>query len=91
MQCMAQIKSATTQRRSRDPFEDFFSDPFFNRNMKNVQVTLNTKPQKIKVKPLPQKNKPESFKGAVGKFSFSSSLDNDSISSNDAINIKLKT
>lgn len=90
MQCMAQIKSATKQRKSRDPFDDFFNDPFFNRNMKNVQVTLDTKPQKINVKPLPQKNKPESFKGAVGKFSFSSTLDNDSISSNDAINIKLK-
>lgn len=90
MQCVAQIKSNTTQRRSRDPFESFFNDPFFNRNMKNVEVTLNSKPIKITVKELPQKGKPESFTGAVGRFSFSSSLDNDSISANDAINISLK-
>ena len=44
----------------------------------------------IKVKPLPQEGKPDSFTGAVGKFSFTSSIDNDSISANDAIGITLK-
>lgn len=90
MQCVAQIRVESTRTRSRDPFEDFFSDPFFNRNVKNVQVALKTDALTINVKPLPQKGKPESFTGAVGKFSFSSSLDSDSIMSNDAINISLK-
>lgn len=90
MQCVAQLRVESTRKRSRDPFENFFNDPFFNRNVKNIQVSLKTDQLTINVKPLPQKGKPESFTGAVGKFSFSSSLDNDSINANDAINISLK-
>jgi len=90
MKCVAQIRVESNRTRSRDPFEDFFNDPFFNRNVKNIEVLLNTNKVTINVKPLPQQGKPESFKGAVGKFSFTSSLDNDSIMSNDAINISLK-
>ena len=90
MQCVAQLKIEGQKRRSRDPFESFFNDPFFNHNVKNVQVQLSSYPVKIKVKPLPQEGKPDSFTGAVGKFSFTSSIDNDSISANDAIGITLK-
>jgi len=90
MQCVAQLKIEGQRRRSRDPFESFFNDPFFNHNVKNVQVQLSSYPVKIKVKPLPQEGKPDSFTGAVGKFSFTSSIDNDSISANDAIGITLK-
>ena len=90
MKCVAQLRVESNRRKSRDPFEDFFGDPFFNRNVKNIQVVLNTDAVTINVKPLPQAGKPESFTGAVGKFSFSSSLDNDSIGANDAISINLK-
>ncbi len=90
MECVAQLRVENKKRNSRDPFADFFNDPYFNRNVKNIQVSLSTKPIKIKVKDLPQAGKPDSYTGAVGRFSFSSSLDNDSISANDAINISLK-
>ena len=90
MECVAQLRVENNRRRNRDPFDDFFGDPFFNRNVKNIQVKLSTKPVTINVKPLPQAGKPDSYTGAVGRFSFSSSLDNDSITSNDAISINLK-
>lgn len=90
LNCVAQIQVQNKRRRSRDPFDDFFNDPFFNRNTKNVEVTLKSQKLLINVKPLPQQGKPDSFTGAVGKFSFTSTLDNDTISTNDALNLNLK-
>jgi hypothetical protein len=50
----------------------------------NQEVTLTNKPLFIVVKPLPDKDKPASFKGAVGNFTLTASLDKDSISTDDA-------
>lgn len=90
LKCVAQVQVQSNRRRSRDPFEDFFNDPFFNRNIKNVEVFLQSKKIEVNVKPLPQIGKPDSFTGAVGKFSFKSEIDHDSITTNDAINLTLK-
>lgn len=90
LKCVAQVQVQAKRRRSRDPFEDFFNDPFFNRNVKNVEVFLKSKKIEVNVKPLPQAGKPDSFTGAVGKFSFKSEIDHDSITTNDAINLTLK-
>jgi len=90
LKCVAQVQTQSKRRRSRDPFEDFFNDPFFNRNIKNVDVFLKSKKIDINVKPLPQVGKPESFTGAVGTFSFKSEIDHDTITTNDAINLSLK-
>jgi len=90
LKCVAQVQVQSKRRRSRDPFEDFFNDPFFNRNIKNVEVFLKSKKIEVNVKPLPQVGKPESFTGAVGKFSFKSEIDHDSITTNDAVNLSLK-
>lgn len=90
MDCVAQIKIKTTSKsRSNDPFESFFNDPFFNRNMKNVQTTLISKPITINVKSLPQVGKPESFTGAVGNFNFKSELDKNTLNANDALTLNI--
>lgn len=89
LKCVAQVQ-VQSKRRSRDPFDDFFNDPFFNRNVKNVEVFLKSKAIEVNVKPLPQAGKPDSFTGAVGKFSFRSEIDRDSITTNDALNLSLK-
>jgi len=90
MDCVAQIKIKTTKKtRSNDPFESFFNDPFFNRDMKNVQTTLASKQVTINVKPLPQVGKPESFTGAVGDFTFKSELDKSSLTTNDALTLSV--
>ena len=62
---VAQLKVKQNDH-ANDPFEDFFNDPFFNRNVRNVELTLATKPVTLEVKPLPEAGKPLSFKGAVG-------------------------
>ena len=88
--CNAQIRVQSKRHKSYDPFEDFFNDPFFNRNVKNVETTLISKPIRINVKPLPQMDKPDSFNGAVGEFNFVSELENDHLKANDALTLKIK-
>lgn len=46
-------------------------------------VTLETKPLPITIKPLPEKHKPAGFNGAVGDFSIQASLANRNITSQD--------
>jgi hypothetical protein len=46
-------------------------------------ITLDTKPVTITVKPLPEENKPLSFNGAVGNFSVEASLNNKTIAADD--------
>lgn len=89
LDCVAQIQMQTKRRRSNDPFEDFFNDPFFNRNMRNIEVTLKSKPIVIDVKPLPIKGKPESFTGAVGDYRFNSDIDRNQLTTNDALTLKV--
>lgn len=47
-------------------------------------VDLSSKPVTINVKPLPDKNKPADFKGAVGKFTLQAELKNKTIATEDA-------
>ncbi len=48
------------------------------------KVTLKSKPVTISVKPLPDTNKPASFKGAVGKFSLNATIERNTFSTDDA-------
>ena len=52
-------------------------------------VTLKSKPVEILVKPLPEENKPADFKGAVGNFTISSSVQKNNITTDDAGNLKV--
>ncbi len=52
-------------------------------------VTLQSKPVEIIVKPLPEENKPADFKGAVGDFRITSSLERNNITTDDAGNLKV--
>ena len=54
-----------------------------------MPVLLKSKPAKIKVKPLPS-NAPDSFKGAVGTFKFTTSLTPKNLKVNDALNYTIK-
>ncbi len=90
LECNVQIR-VQRKRRSRgyDPFEDFFNDPFFNNNVKNIKKVLRSKPIVINVKPLPQKDKPAGFSGAVGSFTFKSILDRNNLTTNDALTLDI--
>lgn len=85
LECTAQIQVKTKRRRGYDPFDDFFNDPFFNRNVKNVKLNIKSNSLTLNVKELPQENKPASFNGAVGNFTFSAKIDRTKLKVNDAI------
>jgi len=85
LECTAQIQTQTKRKRGYDPFDDFFNDPFFNRNVKNVKLDLKSNPLTINVKELPQENKPASFNGAVGNFNFAAKIDRTKLKVNDAL------
>ena len=89
LECVAQIRVQSKRRRSYDPFGDFFDDPFFNRNVKNIKVTIKSNKLTLDVKPLPQENAPVSFKGAVGEFTFASKIDRTKLKANEALTVTI--
>ena len=85
IECIAQVQTQRNNQRSNDPFDIFFNDPFFNRNITNVQKNLVAPVINFDVKALPTVGKPDSFSGAVGNYNFSTSVDLDEVNTNDAI------
>lgn len=72
------------RRRIADPFFEDFSIP----DIQEIGVTLKSKPVKVKVKTLPG-NAPPSFKGAVGSFDLSSSLNKTQVATNEPLTLKI--
>ena len=70
--------------RSNDPFDAFFRDPFG----RNVEYPVKSEAIKIKVDPLPP-GAPEDFKGAIGQFAMSTSLDKKTTRTNEPISVKV--
>ncbi|HZE89940.1 MAG TPA: BatD family protein [Verrucomicrobiae bacterium] len=67
---------------SGDPFDSFFNParPIYRR----------TDPMTVKVKPLPEAGRPDSFRGAVGKFSLTAATDRKEAQVNDAVGLTVK-
>ena len=74
------------QRRSRDIFDDFFSDPFG----RTVRKAIQSEPVRVKVLPLPEEGKPEDFTGIVGKYRMTGGIDRTKVKTNEAISYKVK-
>ena len=89
IECIAQIRTESSRQRSMDPFEAFFNDPFFNRNIANVQKELTSQTLNLEVKSLPENGKPASFAGAVGNFNFKSDIDKTELNTNEAFTLTL--
>jgi hypothetical protein len=71
-------------RKSTDPFESFFRDPFG----RNVNHTVKSNPVKIRVSPLPG-GAPDEFKGAVGQFAMSAAVDRRTTRTNEPVTLKI--
>jgi hypothetical protein len=71
-------------RRSMDPFESFFRDPFG----RQVNYMIASEAVKIKVDPLPP-DAPPDFKGAVGQFAMSTTVDKRTTRTNEPIDLKV--
>lgn len=82
--CQVQIPQ---KRRSNDIFDQFFNDPFFG-TTQTVNVPLKSQPLKVTVLSLPRENVPQSFQGAVGKFSLRSELNKRTAKTNEPLTLK---
>jgi len=84
VRCAVQLQS---QRRTNDPFDSFFNDPFFSR-MQTVEQDFKSNPLTIGVDPLPG-GAPPGFNGAVGNFVFSANLDKKEVAAGDPLTLRL--
>jgi hypothetical protein len=87
------IKSEYANSQHNDGFFDMF-DNFGQAALPpeaqiTQNVTLKSTPVTITVKPLPAQNKPSDFRGAVGNFTITSSLEKNEITTDDAGTLKL--
>ena len=87
IECIAQVRTESNNRRSNDPFDIFFNDPFFNRNIANVKKELSSQSLSLEVKNLPETGRPASFAGAVGDYNFKSEIDKTELKTNEAFTL----
>ena len=89
LSCVAQIQSARKKKTTNDPlFDSFFNSPYLSNSYQNIEVNLKSEKLNIHVKDLPKTGRPDSFSGAVGKFSMGSNIDNKELMANEAITLK---
>ncbi|RBL93418.1 BatD family protein [Chitinophaga flava] len=98
---LVKLVSNKRSRGGKDPFEEFFNDPafkdpffddFFNRpevEYQDVPYKIQSNPIKINVKSLPVDGRPSSFNGAVGHFKMTATVDKKSLSTDDALTLKI--
>lgn len=81
------IKEAyiNSQRDAMDNmFRDFTETSIPAEGLQDEKVTLQSKPVLITVKPLPEKDQPVQFKGAVGKFTIDAAMEKNNFTTSDA-------
>lgn len=83
VRCAVQLQ----RRRTNDPFDAFFNDPFFSR-LQNVEQNFSSNPLTITVDPLPG-NPPAGFTGAVGRFTMNTTVDKNEVKTGDPITLKI--
>ncbi len=80
VEAVVQVQS----RRSMDPFDAFFRDPFGQ----SVNYAVKSDAIRIKVDPLPP-GAPPSFRGAVGRFTMTARVDKQTTKTNEPISLKV--
>ena len=84
VRCAFQLAS---RKKTNDPFDSFFNDPFFSRTQ-NAEQDFKSNVLSVTVDPLPG-SPPAGFTGAVGHFTFSASVDKKEVKTGDPISLKL--
>jgi hypothetical protein len=74
------------QRNSKSVWDDFFGDPFGRSEIYEFNAKSNV--VKIEVQPFPD-GQPESFKGAVGDYTFDAKLNNSTVKSNEPLTLNI--
>jgi len=75
------------RKRGNSIFDMFFDDPFSN-TTQTVKKKLVSNALSINVRPLPAATQPNNYTGAVGNFTFRSSIDKKDLKANEAITFK---
>ena len=86
--CYVQIKQQKKRSNTYDPFESFYND-ILGTSYTKVRKEVKSQPITIEVMPLPVENKPESFKGAVGQFTFTAKIDKNELKVNEGFTLTL--
>jgi hypothetical protein len=84
VRCAFQMPS---KRKSNDPFDSFFNDPFFARTQSTEQE-FKSNTLSVTVDPLPG-NAPAGYSGAVGRFTFNAMVDSKEVKTGDPITLRL--
>jgi hypothetical protein len=84
VRCVVQVQS---KRRSNDPFDQFFNDPFFQQ-VQTMDLDVKSNPLAIIVDPIPM-NAPSGFTGAIGRFTFFAAIDKRNVKAGDPITLKV--
>ena len=84
-----QVKLPSKQRRrSGDPLDWFFDDPFSSRSRREMR-SVTTDPLTLTVLDLPALNRPSTFKGDVGDFQLRVSFDKRKLAQHDAVTVNV--
>jgi hypothetical protein len=78
-----------SRRRSNDPFNSFFDDPFFGGSYRDFPYKPKSETFTINVKPLPTPA-PESFDGAVGSLTLDAWMDKNIVKAGEPVTLKAK-
>lgn len=68
---------------------NMWEDFFYGGQVKDERINLSSPKISFKVLPLPEDNKPLSFRNAVGKYTMQAELDKSEVEANDAISLKI--
>lgn len=79
----ALVQQRVSSQSSRSFFDDFFD------SYQTLRKDISSPVIKIKVKPLPA-GSPPAFSGAVGSFRMQANLDKDTVSTNEAVTLRIK-
>jgi len=82
--CAVQVQS---KRRTNDPFDQFFNDPFFQQ-VQTVNMDIKSNPLTISVDPIPA-SAPSGFAGAIGRFAFNANVDTRNVKAGDPITLRI--
>ncbi len=83
------IKQSAADRRRHSLLDDFFGQSSAEGEETSQNITLESQPLAITIKPLPDANKPVDFNGAVGHFTIEANVENKKIAASDAGTLKV--
>jgi hypothetical protein len=65
-------------------------DAFFEPSGRSIKQTVKSNYTKLNISPLPEKDKPAGFAGAVGNFNLSLNVDKTEVNVNEAVSLKMR-